>query len=63
MHGNVWEWCADAAENNDSMRVVEGGSFLENAENCAFRNSISNREKSKTFPDVGFRVVLIPSSR
>ncbi len=79
MHGNVWEWCGDHwhdsyegapsdgspwEERGDatSSRVIRGGSWIDSAESC--RCSVRFRDD----PDyrginLGFRVVLVPSSR
>ena len=34
MHGNVMEWCTDADETLDFLRILRGGSFSATAENC-----------------------------
>jgi len=71
MHGNVWEWCLDAAYDYTSKsqvdpvkisgtkRIIRGGSF--NAQRtfvtCASRNSVMEDYKRHS---LGFRVVLGP---
>lgn len=65
MHGNVWEWCEDvyskdhekkAAANNESPRVLRGGSWIDRGALCrsAYRSFDS---PSRAYPYVGFRVV------
>ena len=65
MHGNVWEWCQDAAEwsresggrlvKRGSERVLRGGSWYSHARYC--RSACrSARPPSNGFPDVGFRL-------
>ena len=70
MHGNVWEWCEDgwyeyknnppingsAWINRGSIKMIRGGAWLTNAENCscAYRNK---EFFDKTSSDLGFRVV------
>ena len=72
MHGNVWEWCSDwfdydtydAASQTDptgpssgSYRVLRGGSWDHNAENCrsAYRYDFSPAFRRSHY---GFRLVL-----
>ncbi|MFB2837796.1 formylglycine-generating enzyme family protein [Floridanema evergladense] len=72
MHGNVWEWCADhwhsnyesapndgsiwLSDNETSNRLLRGGSWLNNPENCrsAYRYDYYPGNK---IDDFGFRVV------
>ncbi len=72
MHGNVWEWCQDTwhknyngaptdgsawIDNDNSYRVLRGGSWHSNPENCrsASRNYSLSRDGISN--DYGFRVV------
>ncbi len=70
MHGNVWEWCHDwfgEYEGNDlvdptgpksgSIRVLRGGSFLDNARHCraAYRNYSTPDNR---YFNLGFRCVI-----
>ena len=75
MHGNVWEWTSNyyqpSYDNLDSAnptgpeqgfeRVIRGGSYLTSAAECrsASRGKLPVNERR---PDVGFRVVLAPTS-
>ena len=57
MHGNVWEWCSDAYENNNNFRVVKGGSWASEAKDCrsATRKRLEPDEKRSV---VGFRLLM-----
>jgi len=57
MHGNLWEWCSDAYENNNNFRVVKGGSWASEAKDCrsATRKRLEPDEKRSV---VGFRLLM-----
>ena len=75
VHGNVWEWCEDdwhdnyngapddgrawLSENNSQYKLLRGGSFNNNPENCrsAIRN---NNQPDNRNNNVGLRVVGSP---
>jgi len=59
MLGNVWEWTDSWYDS--SNRVIRGGSWCNNAENCrsAIRNSNSPDYRSSNF---GFRLIMNPYS-
>lgn len=77
MHGNVWEWCQDNWHENyngapsdgrvwfggdASGRVLRGGSWLSNGQNCraAVRLSVAPGVRFNNF---GFRVVAVARTR
>ena len=66
MHGNVWEWCLDYYSDtitttltreiqNNSLRVIRGGSWLDKPQNCrsAFRHYAAPESKAD---NIGFRL-------
>lgn len=58
MSGNVWEWCEDIYESNNSRRVVVGGSWYDNASSCRVDSrSIINPDKG--FNLIGFRLAMV----
>ena len=65
MHGNVSEWCSDFEETNDeplgrssaSHRVLRGGNFSLNAQNCSSSRR-SSRLDAYQGSSLGFRVSL-----
>ncbi len=54
MHGYVWEWCADAATENQPIR---GGAWTSSAAEC-HSNSRKTLPRNTRRPDLGFRCVL-----
>jgi len=75
MHGNVWEWCMDpyldsyvdrnpsgrSAEDAFSERVFRGGGWSYLSEDCRSANRDWGKPSLKN-SDLGFRIVLGPSS-
>jgi formylglycine-generating enzyme required for sulfatase activity/tRNA A-37 threonylcarbamoyl transferase component Bud32 len=58
MHGNVWQWCADAFP-RDAARVFRGGGWDNNGSDC--RASLRNRPgPSYRFNNLGFRLAAVP---
>jgi len=56
MAGNVWEWCADRFGSADSLRVIRGGSYADEA--GVLRSSSRSYSDRRTMdPAAGFRVV------
>ncbi len=56
MNGNVWEWCYNAWASSNQRRIMRGGSYRKPAENV----TVVARDYapvSRTYDDVGFRVV------
>ena len=74
MHGNVWEWCADAPRRYEAQtvqdplgapalprRVLRGGSWYVSARRtrCAFRFAAAPQERKQI---LGFRFALKPQA-
>lgn len=70
MHGNVWEWCSDSPRNykteavadpagdqKDILRVIRGGGWYDDFNECRSANRGSVKRSSAGAYDVGFRVV------
>jgi formylglycine-generating enzyme required for sulfatase activity len=76
MHGNVLEWCLDAATSSlpggtitdyhaapgGSLRIARGGSWLYGPKSCRSANR-DNYGEAGRYIDVGFRVVLAPAEK
>ena len=73
MHGNVVEWCLDAApkrvpaglgspatSSESEFRAVRGGSWIDNATDCS-ASKRDRRERTARWGNLGFRVALVPS--
>jgi formylglycine-generating enzyme required for sulfatase activity len=74
MHGNIWEWCQDEwhqnyneapadgcawiTENDNHYRLLRGGSWSDNPENCRSANRYDFNPVFRDF-NIGFRVVLV----
>ena len=54
LHGYVWEWCSDAATENQPIR---GGAWTSTAAECQ-SNSRKTLPRDTRRPDLGFRCVL-----
>jgi serine/threonine protein kinase/formylglycine-generating enzyme required for sulfatase activity len=60
MHGNVWEWCDDAAPWRDSpSRFIHGGGWNDPAAECR-ASHIKQPTEPWTYYDLGFRVARVP---
>ncbi len=78
MHGNIWEWCQDTwhsnyneapvdgtawlIDNDNDYRLVRGGSWNNNPEDCRS----ANRDRGSpdyVYNNIGFRVVCGPAQR
>lgn len=56
MSGNIWEWCADYLEANDSCRVIRGGCWDNYARRCTVVSRLGCMPMDRD-TGVGFRVV------
>jgi len=64
MHGNVWEWCDDAAKTPEGApgRVFRGGSWEDGADIC--RTEIRNAfPPSDRYGNFGLRLALVPTGK
>lgn len=56
--GNVWEWCADSADEKTGRAILRGGSWIFNAGGCGEENrGVADLDAREN--DIGFRVVLL----
>ncbi len=75
MHGNVYEWCRDwygdyptgqvtdpSGPSSAASRVLRGGGWNNNAENCRSANRNNNSPGNRN-ADNGFRLVRLPAHR
>ncbi len=60
MHGNVWQWCADRFDPAGKDRVIRGGYFRMDAEQCRAASRVGI-PPSQGGSGVGFRLVRVPS--
>jgi formylglycine-generating enzyme required for sulfatase activity len=58
MLGNVWEWCRDWSGDERTLRILAGGSWLNDIPGCV---SISYRLRTTNvaYDNIGFRCVLV----
>ena len=56
MTGNVWEWCQDYYDVNQTMHVVKSGSWFDAATACRIDARTGRAANYKSF--IGFRIVL-----
>ena len=75
LHGNVWEWCLDhwhdnyegaptngsawLNEDNEGVRVIRGGAWLNFPRNCRSACRVNYIPGARYF-NIGFRVVCVP---
>lgn len=57
MSGNVWEWCQDLYVQDDSIRVLRGGSWNYDARSCSVDNDVVSSPDLRYYY-VGFRLAL-----
>ena len=73
LHGNVWEWCADAwypsyedastsgqtrsSSQNETRRVLRGGSWDEDAYHCRCASRYAYHPQGVGLSQIGFRVM------
>jgi formylglycine-generating enzyme required for sulfatase activity len=59
MHGNVWQWCADLLLPGASLRVIRGGSWLDDTWYCHAANR-SGFSPGDRLNRIGFRLARVP---
>lgn len=78
LHGNVWEWCADAwyssyenastsgkprvSSQHETRRVLRGGSWDEDAYHCRCASRYAYHPQAVGVSRIGFRVMLMTSA-
>ncbi|MDJ0581358.1 SUMF1/EgtB/PvdO family nonheme iron enzyme [Crocosphaera sp.] len=78
LHGNVWEWCADAwhssyenastdgeprvSSQHDTRRILRGGSWDEDAYHCRCASRYAYHPQAVGVSRIGFRVMLVLSA-
>jgi formylglycine-generating enzyme required for sulfatase activity len=62
LSGNVWEWCVDWYEDEDSVRVLRGGSCYDGAPKSLLSSSRFGHKPNLRGNNFGFRVVLVAGS-
>ena len=55
--GNVWEWTSTIKDGNNVK--VKGGSWKSDRTDCRTENRKESRDKTKSYDDVGFRVIQV----
>jgi formylglycine-generating enzyme required for sulfatase activity len=59
MHGNVWQWCEDLLEKGGSVRVIRGGCWDFDGQNCRAANRGRNAPTDR-YDDLGFWLARVP---
>ena len=57
MSGNVYEWCQDGPEGNESRKYTAGGCYKTNRNSCRI-DSITDKDVAEPQAYVGFRLVM-----
>ena len=57
--GNVWEWTSTVRDENKNTFGVKGGSWKSDRTDCRTEYREEEREGSKGYEDVGFRVIKV----
>lgn len=55
MHGNVWEWCSDSCDKNNTTSVLRGGSWINLSGCCSTSKCICMTHECKS-DLIGFRL-------